>query len=60
MLQIHNLHLELHEMRSVTLAKRERGSDVAGKLGNLLDVLKEGSINGLLVGLADVGDSLLL
>jgi hypothetical protein len=52
--------LELHQVGPVTLAQRERGGDVAGKLGNLLDVLDEGSIDFFLVGLANLGSLLLL
>jgi hypothetical protein len=44
----------------VTLAQGERRSDVLGEVGDLADVLEKGSINRLLVGLANLRGLLLL
>lgn len=47
-------------MWSVTLGQTEGGAEVAREVWNGLDVLEEGGVDGLLVGLAVGGELLLL
>lgn len=47
-------------MRPVSLAQREVGGKVVGKMGDLLDALEDSSVDVFLVALASVGSRLLL
>lgn len=52
--------LPLHQVGPVTLAQRERRSEVGSEVGSLLNGLEDGLIDGLLVDRAGFWEGLLL